>query len=47
MGPISNRVSHEAAVDEVEFVMVRPICFDVVNLEAYVWRYPVSVGGIS
>ena len=40
-GPVSDAVAHEAAVDVVEFLVIGPLFFDVVNFEADVWRYPL------
>ena len=41
-GPVSDAVAHEAAVDVVEFLVIGPLFFDVVDFEADVWRYPSS-----
>ena len=39
-GPILDGVSHAAGMDEVEFLVIGPICFNVVDLEADVRRDP-------
>lgn len=46
-GPVPDGGSHEPAVDVVEFLIVGPTRLDVVDLEAYIGRYPVRVGGVS
>lgn len=33
-------VAHEAAVDVIEFFMVGPFLFDIVDFEAYIGRDP-------
>ena len=45
--PVANGRRHEAAVDIVEFLIISPSFLRVIDLEAYVWRYPRIVGGIS
>lgn len=47
MGPVPDCCAHEPAVDVVEFLVVCPVGLDIVDLKAYIGRYPVSVGGIS
>lgn len=38
--PIFKRVPHAAAVDEVEFLVILPVFFNVVDFEADIWRDP-------
>ena len=45
--PIFDGVAHEAAVDVVELLMVCPLGFHIVDLEAYVRRHPTSHSDIS
>lgn len=45
--PILNSIAHEAAMDVVEFLMICPLCLYIVDLKAYIGRYPMSLGGIS
>ena len=45
--PVFDGVAHEAAVDIVEFLMVCPLGFHIVDLEAYVRRHPTSHSGVS
>ena len=40
-GPVFDAVAHEAAVDVIEFLVIGPLFFDVVDFEADVWRYPL------
>lgn len=40
-GPVFDTVADDAAVDEVEFLVIGPLLFDVVDFEADVWRYPL------
>lgn len=47
MGPVPDSGSHKAAVNVVEFLIVCPVRLDVVDLKAYIGRYPMNVGGIS
>ena len=47
IGPISDSISHEAAVDVVEFLIICPIGLHIVDLKAYIGRYPMGVDGIS
>ena len=41
--PVFNCIPHEAAVDVVEFLMISPLCFNIVDLETNVGRYPLSI----
>lgn len=41
--PIFYSIAHKAAVDVVELPMVCPICLHVVDLKAYVGRYPMGL----
>ena len=45
--PIFDGVAHEAAVDIVELLMVCPLSFHIVDLEAYIRRDPTSHSDIS
>ena len=45
--PVFDGVAHEAAVDIVELLMVCPLGFHIVDLEAYVRRHPTSHSGVS
>ena len=45
--PVLDGVAHEAAVDVVEFLMVCPLRFHIVDLEAYIRWHPTSHSGIS
>ena len=38
--PVANRCVHEAAMDEVEFTGIGPVCLHVIDLKANVWRNP-------
>ncbi len=40
--PVLDCVSHEATVNIIKFLAIRPFGFDVVNFEADVWRYPAA-----
>jgi hypothetical protein len=42
-GPVFNAETHEAGVDKVEFLVIGPLFFDVVNFEFDVWRNPLSI----
>ena len=41
-GPVFDAEAHEAGVDEVEFLVIGPLFFDIVNFEFDVWRNPLS-----
>ena len=45
--PVLNGVAHEAAVDVVEFLIICPLSFHIVDLEAYIRRYPTCHSGVS
>ena len=45
--PVFDGVAHEAAVDVVELLMVCPLSFHIVDLEAYIRWDPTSHSGIS
>ena len=45
--PVVNSSAHETAVNVVELSMICPICLHIVDLEAYIGRYPVIFGGFS
>jgi hypothetical protein len=40
LGQFLNAEAHEAGVDEVEFQVIGPLFFDVINFEFDVWRKP-------
>ena len=45
--PVFDGVAHEAAVDVVEFLMICPLSFHIVDFKAYIRRHPTSHSGIS
>lgn len=42
-GPVPNCRSQEAAMDVVEFLRIRPVGFNIVNLEADIRGNPLSI----
>ena len=43
-GPVGEAACHQAGVDEVEFFLVNPFVFCVVDYELEVWRYSIVLG---
>ena len=40
--PVVYRTVHASAVDVVKFLMICPVCLNIVDLKADIWRYPAA-----